>query len=126
MNLFNRINNFGRPPGRLTRSRMGFALAVALVSDAVQVPLQAVPGAPEVIDVIAMVLTTAAIGFHVLLLPTFVLEFIPLVDMMPTWTGCVIAVLALRRRKPDAPPSPPDSIPPKLEETTDTPRQLKS
>ena len=126
MNLLNRINNFGRPPYRLTRSRMGFALAVALVSDVLQVPLQAVPGAPEVIDVIAMVLTTTAIGFHVLLLPTFVLEFIPLVDMMPTWTGCVIAVLALRRRKPAYPPPPPDALPPRLQETTDSDRQIKS
>jgi hypothetical protein len=52
----------------------------------------------QVLDVLAMVLTTLSIGFHVLLLPTFALEFIPLVDMIPTWTGCVVAVNALRKR----------------------------
>jgi hypothetical protein len=35
------------------------------------------------------------IGFHPLLLPTSVLEFLPLADMLPTWTGCVAIVVAL-------------------------------
>jgi hypothetical protein len=38
------------------------------------------------------------IGFHPLLLPTFVLELIPVADLLPTWTGCVAVVIALRRR----------------------------
>jgi len=97
--LFQRINQFYRP-ARLTRGRMAFALAVAVIADGLQVALGPLGwfGLVQVIDVAAMILTTLAIGFHVLLLPTFLLEFFPLVDMVPTWTGCVVAVIALRRR----------------------------
>jgi len=35
----------------------------------------------------------------VLLLPTFALELIPLVDAFPSWTVCVLAVIALRQRE---------------------------
>jgi hypothetical protein len=51
----------------------------------------------EILDVAAMILTWAIIGFHPLLLPTFALEFLPAVDMLPTWTGCVALVVALRK-----------------------------
>jgi len=74
------------------------AVLVALAADGLQIPLQAIPLAPEIIDVVVMALTVGLLGFHLLLLPTFVVEFIPLVDMLPTWTGCVIAVIALRKR----------------------------
>jgi hypothetical protein len=63
-----------------------------------------------------MVLVSALVGFHPLLLPTFVLEFIPLVDMLPTWTGCVAAVVLMRRRQsvppPNSPPMQPTRPPP--------------
>jgi hypothetical protein len=65
------------------------------MADALQIPLQ-LPPLPEIIDVVAMLLTSALIGFHLLLLPTFAIEFIPVVGMLPTWTGCVAAVIALR------------------------------
>ena len=55
--------------------------------------------ADELLDVVAMILTWRLIGFHPLLLPTFVLEFLPLADMLPTWTGCVAIVVALRKRQ---------------------------
>ena len=47
------------------------------------------------------------LGFHPLFLPTFVLEFIPVADMLPTWTGCVVVAASLRRRaqRADGPPS---------------------
>lgn len=84
----------------LTRARIALALGIAVAADGLQMllgPLGWV-GVDQVIDVAAMVLTTFALGFHPLLLPTFIVEFIPLVDMLPTWTGCVIAVIALRKR----------------------------
>jgi hypothetical protein len=84
-------------PRELSRARIILALLVALVSDGLQIPL-VVPPAPEIIDVIAMVLTMWLLGFHLLLLPTFDVEFIPVVDMLPTWTGCVVAVIVLRKR----------------------------
>jgi hypothetical protein len=52
-------------------------------------------------------------GFHILLLPTFVVELIPVLDDLPTWTACTIAVLIIRRREQRAlPPLPPQSLPP--------------
>lgn len=53
----------------------------------------------QVIDVIAMAVTSLLIGFHPLLLPTFVVELIPFIDMLPTWTACVAMVVALKGRQ---------------------------
>jgi hypothetical protein len=58
----------------------------------------------EGLDVVAMILVSWAIGFHMLLLPTFVIEFIPGPDMLPTWTGCTAAVIMLRKRAQQKPP----------------------
>ena len=98
MNPLQKLTARFRPP-QLTRTRVVLALGVAVVADGIQIPLQAVPVAPEIVDVVAMAATSALVGFHWLLLPTFLVEFVPLVDMLPTWTGCVVAVIALRRRK---------------------------
>jgi hypothetical protein len=84
----------------LSRRRIGLAFAVAGVADFVQLflgPVGWVFG-DEIIDVVAMVLTCATLGFHPLLLPTFIVELIPVADMLPTWTGCVAAVVFFRRR----------------------------
>lgn len=83
----------------LTRTRIIFAIAVAVIADGIQLvlgPVGWVFGDP--IDAIAMVLTMWALGFHLLLLPTFVLKLVPVVDDLPTWTACVIAVIVLRKR----------------------------
>jgi len=125
------MNLFNPPP--LTRGRKFAALAVAMLADAIQIPLTAVPGAPQVVDAITMVVTSAILGFHPLLLPTFILELIPLADLMPTWTGCVFAVILLRGRSTSAvdveatrvpptmevpqPNAAPPAIPPKLDAT---------
>jgi hypothetical protein len=53
----------------------------------------------EILDIVAMTLTWRLIGFHPLLLPTFALEFLPVTDMLPTWTGCVALVIALRKKQ---------------------------
>ena len=57
--------------------------------------------------VAAMIVTWWLIGFHPLLLPTFALEFLPVSDMLPTWTGCVAIVVALRKRQQGISPPPP-------------------
>jgi hypothetical protein len=90
----------------LTRTRIIFALAVAVIADGLQFFLGPLGWAPvdQIIDVIAFGLTAWAIGFHLLLLPTFIAEFFPVVDMLPTWTACVIAVIALRKREQRAMP----------------------
>lgn len=105
MTLTDKIKQACAAPQPLTLKRIVIAVAIALVADGLQIPFQAVPLAPEIIDVIAMVLATWLLGFHLLLLPTFAVEFIPVIDMLPTWTGCVLAVVALRKRAQNNAPS---------------------
>jgi len=109
MNFLGKINAaFRRPP--LTRRRMIVALAIAVGADGLQLLLGPLGWAfiDQAIDVIAMLLTIWILGFHVLLLPTFAVELVPLVDELPTWTACTAAVIALRKRElRAAPPAKP-------------------
>ena len=92
----------------LTRRRMRIAFAVAVTTDLLQVLLGPLgwAGADEVLDIAAMLLISGVVGFHPLLLPTFALEFVPIVDMLPTWTGCVALVVALRKKQQTGPLAP--------------------
>jgi hypothetical protein len=91
-----------------------FAYAVAVTTDVLQLLLGPFGWAfaDELLDLAAMTLTWRLIGFHPLLLPTFALEFLPVADMLPTWTGCVAIVVTIRKRQqhasvpPDLPPGP--------------------
>src|SRR5689334_12524929 len=89
----------------LTRSRIRTACAVAIATDILQFVLGPFGWAfsDEILDVIALVATTRLIGFHPLLLPTFILELVPVVDVLPTWTGCVALVVAIRKTPPAIP-----------------------
>jgi hypothetical protein len=103
-----------RPPV-LTRERVTCAYAVAITVDVLQLALGPIGWvfADQLLDVVATILTWRFIGFHPLLLPTFALEFLPVVDMLPTWTGCVAIVVALRKRQQDRgsqPPLPPGNV----------------
>jgi len=105
-----KINSLMFEPVVLTRQRVAIAYAIAVTTDALQLLLGPIgwPFVDEILDVAAMILTWRAIGFHPLLLPTFVLEFLPVTDLLPTWTACVALVVALRRRQQHlAPPPPP-------------------
>ena len=90
------------PP--LRRWRIAAAFAVAVTVDAAQLLLGPLgwPFFDEGLDLAAMGLTIWLLGFHLLLLPTFVIESVPVVDVLPTWTGCVGLVVARRRRKTTA------------------------
>jgi hypothetical protein len=98
---------FQTPP--LTRTRIWTAYGIAIASDAAQWLLGPIGFVfpDEAIDVFAMGTITWAIGFHPLLLPAFVLEFLPIADLLPTWTGCVALVIALRKRQQRFDPPPP-------------------
>jgi len=91
----------------LTRNRVRFAYAVAVTADTLQLLLGPLGWVfvDQIVDMVAMCLTWRAIGFHPLLLPTFALEFIPMIDMLPTWTACVALVVTLRKKQqPNTPP----------------------
>lgn len=85
----------------LTRRRVALAYTVAIGTDVLQLVLGPFgwAGVDELLDIAAAIATSRLIGFHPLLLPTFVLKFLPVADMLPTWTGCVALVTMLRRRE---------------------------
>ena len=86
------------PP--LTIGRIAAAVGIAVAIDAVQLVLGPVGWvvADEMLDVVAMVAISWLLGFHPLLLPTFLIELFPVADLLPTWTGCVGLVVAQRWR----------------------------
>ena len=95
------------------------------MTDAVQLSLGPVGWflLDEGLDVLAMVLTSAALGFHMLLLPTFVIELLPVADMLPTWTACTAAVVVLRKNAQNRPASA-IVAPPKIIDAASPPAQL--
>jgi hypothetical protein len=96
----------GRPVV-LTPSRTRLAYVIAVAADVVQFLLGPIgwAGGDAIVDVAAMIATSWLLGFHPLLLPTFVLELVPIADLLPSWTACVALVIALRRKQ-HAPPPP--------------------
>src|SRR6058998_229551 len=96
------LNPLRRP--KLSRARMRAAIAIAVAADVLQWCFGPFgwAGADEVIDVVTMLLTIGLLGFHPLLLPTAFMEFLPVVDMLPTWTGCVLIVIARRKKLEEA------------------------
>jgi len=103
----------------ITRKRIILAFAIALATDAIQILLGplGVFFIDEAMDVVAMVLISWVIGFHPLLLPTFIVELFPVVDMAPTWTVCTAIVVSLRRQRRDSPePAVQPSAPPPARE----------
>src|SRR5678810_1099597 len=82
----------------LTKKRMWAAVAIAMTADALQIGLAPLPGVDQGIDLVAALLIIGLLGFHPLLLPTFLIELIPVADLLPTWTGCVMLVIAMRKK----------------------------
>jgi hypothetical protein len=107
MNVTERLNSLFRVP-QLTRTRMILAMTIAVAADGLQLLLGPFGWAffDQAIDCVAMVLINRIIGFHVLLLPTFALELVPLLDDLPTWTACAAAVIVLRKREQNRTPPP--------------------
>lgn len=114
-----------QPPRNTKRSsrRIALAFAVAAIADALQFPLTAgmifgatlppLALADVVIDLIAMAVTVWLLGFHWVLLPGFILEAIPGIDLIPTWTGCVAFVVWRQKQAADqsGPVAPPSAAP---------------
>jgi hypothetical protein len=99
----------------LTQGRIIGAFAIAIIADLIQFPITAVeatglftiPGelADFVVDCFVMGATTVLLGFHWMLLPSLLVEIVPGLDLIPTWTGCV-AFVVWQRKKQQAQPSP--------------------
>ena len=108
MNLPEKLHSVFRAP-QLTRTRMVLALAVAVAADGLQLLLGPFgwTGVDQAIDFAAMILVGWIIGFHILLLPTFVVELVPVLEDLPTWTACTAAVIAMRKQEQCPPPPPP-------------------
>lgn len=106
-----------------SRTRIVLAFAVSLVADALEFPINGVVAtgllalpaevADFILDCVMMVITSFLLGFHWVLLPSFVLELVPGIDMFPTWTVCVAWLVWHRKQQakmaanpplPDAPP----------------------
>ena len=100
----------------LTPLRMWPAFAVAIAADGIQVLLGPLGWTffDEITDVVTAIVLSLLLGFHPLLLPTFLVEILPVVDMLPTWTGCVSVVVALRRREQRATAQRSAPTPPKV------------
>jgi hypothetical protein len=97
----------------LTRHRVWLAYGIAITVDVLQFALGPIGWAfaDEILDVAAMLALWRVLGFHPLLLPTFVLEVVPVADLLPAWTGCVALVIALRRSQQGPRPQPPPTGP---------------
>jgi hypothetical protein len=98
-------------PPVLTRRRIWLACAVAVIADTIQLggSFLGPPGwmLDNGVDLVAMALQTLILGFHPLFFPTFLLKAVPVLDALPTWTGCTFVVIALRRRQQAPAPAPP-------------------
>ncbi len=77
-----------------TPRRVRAAWIVALLADAVQVVL--IPFTASLstwtdkpLDVVVMLVLWRLLGWHWVLLPSFVVELLPYVDVTPTWTLAV-------------------------------------
>ena len=105
----------GTPPA-LTQTRIVLALAVAALADLIQIPITMaensgilfIPGviADALLDCVTMAVTILLLGFHKLLLPSFLMEAVPELDAVPTWTGCVAFVVWQRKKEPATDSSP--------------------
>ena len=102
-------------PPLVTPRRILIARVLAVAVDLAQFALLPVELTPlnNVIDVLTGVAMIALLGWHWAFLPTFAVELVPFVDLVPSWT---LAVMFATRGQsaPGAPPPapPPPPLPP--------------
>ena len=94
-------------PGRIRAAR-----AIAVLSDLIQIAIMpafaggALSLLNDALDVAVAILMVGLVGWHFAFLPSFVVELIPGLDLVPTWTLAVWFATrkgALDRRRPGPP-----------------------
>lgn len=93
----------------LTAGKAAVAISAGVIADIAQLPLTlgVLSGIFSIesealdllIDVFMGGLTMGLLGFHWALLPTCILEAIPVADAAPTWTACVSYVVWRRKQQ---------------------------
>lgn len=87
----------------LTRRRIALAFAVAASADIIQWIFAGTTLLPlwfdDIVDFVAMVALWRLVGFHFLLLPAFLAEVVPGVEMLPTWLAAVAYLVRLRSKE---------------------------
>ena len=94
----------------LKRNRVKVALCIALLADAIQIPVSMIAATGVMlpiaesfivlVDLLAMALIMWCLGFHWILLPSFALEALPGLDAIPTWTLCVVYLARTNKHSP--------------------------
>lgn len=82
---------FARPL-LLTKKRLGLALVLAVLSDAIGAFVTPMPPFAWVVDLITAIVLFIMLGWQWLLLPGILLEAIPGVGVLPFWVLVVIAI----------------------------------
>jgi hypothetical protein len=105
-----------------TPRRIWIARGLAVLVDLVQLhPALEIPPINQAIDVATALALTWLVGWHWAFLPTFVVEIVPFVDLVPTWTlavmiatrgGVAPAAPTVTVEPPPAPAPPPRELPP--------------
>ncbi len=93
----------------LTRKRIIAAYAVAIVADLIEFPITAAEmtvfaapaaeGVAFVVDAVVFGILTKLLGFHWAFLPSFLVEIVPGLDLLPTWVGCIWFVIRQRKNE---------------------------
>jgi hypothetical protein len=101
----------------LTRKRIIAAYAVAIIADLIEFPITAAEmtvfaapaaeGVAFVVDAVVFGILTKLLGFHWAFLPSFLVEIVPGLDLLPTWVGCVFFVVYQRKKQQQEILSPP-------------------
>ena len=98
----------------ISRLRWGLALAVALVSDALSVPLEAILPFEWALDGATVLALFAIMGWRWPLLPALIAEAIPGLALFPSWVLVVGSMAVADRITMRTPPAPPPALPPAL------------
>jgi len=100
--LEGRVAEFLRVP-LVTPRRVVIAFALAAAADLVQWIFAGTTLMPiwfdDAVDLVAMVGLWRLLGFHFLLLPAFLAEVVPVVELLPTWVLTVAYLARIRARE---------------------------